>query len=102
MNTVFQNIIIMGSNYSAVNAKGPHMCRTNVSLLTAVMKTIQLTQMTSVAGQSVIVHVLYLTRSLELQDMQLQFCVQTVRHEYNQNEITFDACPNGLLLRFKF
>jgi len=62
----------MSSNYTAANAKRPHMCTANVSLLSIVMSmTTQLARMASVAGQSVIVHVRYLTRSLELLDMQL-------------------------------
>jgi len=62
----------MSCNFTAVSTKRPHMCTANVSLLSIVMNTtIQLTRVTSVAGQSVIVNVHYLTRSLELQDMQL-------------------------------
>jgi len=62
----------MSSNYTAVNAKRPHTCTANVPTLSTVMNTtIQLTRMASIAAQSVIVHVHCLTRSLELQDMQL-------------------------------
>lgn len=62
----------MSSNYTTVNAKRPHVCTANVSILSVVMNTTnQLTRVTSVAGQSVIVHVYYLTSSLELQDTQL-------------------------------
>jgi len=91
----------MSSNYTAVNAKRPHMCTANVSILSVVMNTTnQLTRVASVAGQSVIVRVHYLTSSLELQNMQMYFCVQTVRHIYNRNEITFMhvrmVCCSGL------
>jgi hypothetical protein len=42
----------MSSNYTAVNAKLPHMCTANVSLLSTVMNTtIQLTRMASVVGK---------------------------------------------------
>jgi hypothetical protein len=62
----------MSSNYTAVNAERPK-CVPRVSLLlsTAMNTTIQLTPMAPVAGQSVAVHIIYITLSQELQDIQL-------------------------------